>query len=68
MTAPDGEPVICAAKGCRASAAHLLVWNNPRLHTPEREKTWAACSEHRDTLGEFLSLRGFLRRIDQIPE
>ena len=62
----DGPPT-CSAKGCRATAVHVLVWNNPRIHTPDREKTWAACEEHRDTLGSFLNVRGFLRRIDRLP-
>jgi hypothetical protein len=43
--------------------AHL--WNNPKLHTPERRKVWLACDEHRTSLGEFLSLRGFLK--DTVP-
>ncbi|HVE99546.1 MAG TPA: hypothetical protein VNA12_10260 [Mycobacteriales bacterium] len=68
MTEPDGaDPAICSAKGCRERARHVLVWNNPRLHGPEREKTWAACGQHRDTLGGFLDVRGFLRRIDPLP-
>ena len=69
MTEPAdrGDPVVCSAKGCRAPAAHLLVWNNPRLHTPDREKIWSACGEHRASLGEFLTVRGFLRRIDPFP-
>lgn len=58
---------ICSAKGCRAAAAYLLVWNNPKLHTPDREKTWTACPEHRDHLADFLGRRGFLRRIDPLP-
>ncbi len=66
MTEP-ADPVICSSKGCRAAAEHLLVWNNPKLHTPDREKVWSACAEHRDTLGEFLNVRGFLRRIDPLP-
>jgi hypothetical protein len=41
-----------------------VVWNNPKLHTPDREKTWLACDEHRDHLAGFLDLRGFLRRVD----
>lgn len=67
MTPDDDEPVICSAKGCRAAASYVVVWNNPRLHAPDREKTWAACGEHRDTLGAFLDVRGFLRRIDALP-
>jgi hypothetical protein len=52
---------ICSAKGCRASATWVLLWNNPKLHTPDRRKAWAACDEHREHLAEFLDTRGFLR-------
>ncbi len=55
------EPDVCSAKGCRAPAAHQLRWNNPRLHTAERRKTWLACAEHREQLEGFLGARGFLR-------
>jgi len=58
--------VQCSAKCCRAAAAHVLVWNNPRLHTPDREKTWVACEAHRQPLSEHLDVRGFLRRIDPL--
>ena len=51
----------CSAKGCRASAAFVLAWNNPRIHPPERRKTWLACPQHRDHLAGFLEARGFLR-------
>ncbi len=61
---PLGDPV-CSARRCRAHAVWALRWNNPRLHTPERRKTWVACDEHRNHLTEFLSLRGFLR--DTVP-
>lgn len=40
-----------------------MRWNNPRLHTPERRKVWAACDEHRDHLSGFLAARGFLRDV-----
>lgn len=62
--------MTCSAKGCRLKAAWALLWNNPRLHAPERRKVWLACDEHRVTLGDFLSLRGFLREtvpVDEIP-
>jgi hypothetical protein len=62
-----GEPLICSARGCRAPAAWLLRWNNPRLHTAERRKTWLACDEHRATLGGFLERRGFLRAVEPLP-
>ncbi|MFC7528798.1 hypothetical protein [Actinoplanes sp. GCM10030250] len=53
----------CSAKGCRATAAWQLRWNNPKLHTPDYRKTWLACPEHRTTLGDFLDARGFLREV-----
>ncbi|MEV1286259.1 hypothetical protein [Micromonospora sp. NPDC049679] len=54
---------ICSARGCTAPAVWSLRWNNPKLHTPERRKTWLACDEHRETLGQFLGARGFLREV-----
>ena len=56
----------CSAKGCRADAVHVLVWNNPRVHTPDREKTWVACDEHRQSLSQFLDVRGFLQRVEPL--
>ncbi len=64
--ATEAEPAICSAKACRADAVYLVVWNNPRLHTPEREKTWAACPDHRQSLADYLQARGFLRRVDPL--
>jgi hypothetical protein len=55
------ESLLCSAKGCRAPAAWKLLWNNPRLHPPERRKTWLACDDHRASLSAFLDARGFLR-------
>ncbi len=57
---------VCSARGCRLPAAWALRWNNPRIHDPDRRKTWLACAEHRDTLREFLSIRGFLRAIEPL--
>ena len=56
-------PLTCSAKDCRADAVYALEWNNPRLHTPERRKTWLACDEHRESLSSFLSARGFLKDV-----
>lgn len=53
----------CSAKGCRAAAVWRLRWNNPKIHTPDRRKTWLACADHRSTLGAFLDARGFLREV-----
>jgi hypothetical protein len=60
------ETVVCSAKGCRAPAEHVLVWNNPKVHTPDREKTWVACDDHRRSLSDHLDVRGFLRRVDAL--
>jgi len=40
-----------------------LRWNNPKLHSGEYRKTWLACAEHRESLGGFLEVRGFLREV-----
>ncbi len=55
---------MCSAKACGAVATHAVVWNNPKVHTPDREKLWHACDEHRATLSEYLDVRGFLIRVD----
>ena len=61
----SNRTVRCSAKGCRTEAAYGLLWNNPKLHTPERRKTWLACETHADPLSDFLSKRGFLK--DAVP-
>jgi hypothetical protein len=66
--APATEPDLCSAKGCRADATWQLLWNNPRIHTPDRRKVWLACDEHKDTLGEFLTARSFLREVAPHPQ
>jgi hypothetical protein len=58
--------LICSAKGCRNPAAWALRWNNPKLHPPERRKTWLACADHLASLSEFLGVRGFLRETEPI--
>ncbi len=63
-TGEDGS-LTCSARDCRQAAAYDLQWNNPKIHTPERRKHWLACAEHRESLGAFLSARGFLR--DTVP-
>ena len=65
MTA--AEPV-CSAKGCRRPASWSLAWNNPKIHSPQRRKTWLACEEHRDSLARFLSARSFLREVEPLAD
>jgi hypothetical protein len=66
LSEPAEQP-ICSAKGCRTAAAYDLAWNNPKIHTQDRRKHWLACPEHRDSLGAFLSARGFLREVTELP-
>jgi hypothetical protein len=68
MTASDGMPPRCSARGCGQPAGWVLAWNNPSIHPPERRKTWTACDEHREHLAGFLALRGFLREIVALDE
>lgn len=63
--------LTCSARSCHADAVWVLLWNNPKLHTPDRRKSWLACAVHRETLGDFLAARGFLKdtvTVDQQHE
>ncbi|HLR98792.1 MAG TPA: hypothetical protein VK069_04285 [Mycolicibacillus parakoreensis] len=65
----DGpDQLICSAKGCQEPAAFEVVWNNPKIHTPDRRKIWLACPEHRQYLSEYLSRRDFLREVVPVDE
>jgi len=68
VTSPAGPAPVCSAKGCREPAQWVLGWNNPKVHTPERRKTWVACEAHRQQLVEFLDVRGFLRDVVAVSE
>ena len=61
MTVADIDQ--CSAKSCRTLATWQLLWNNPKLHTPERRKVWLACDEHRESLTSFLGSRGFMKDV-----
>lgn len=60
------EELRCSAKGCQAAATWALLWNNPKIHTPERRKTWLACSAHKTSLSDFLGARQFLRDVEPV--
>ncbi|NUL45109.1 hypothetical protein F7P69_07860 [Cellulosimicrobium funkei] len=71
-SAPGGRPSsgpgatdqqVCSRKGCGNPAAWRLEWNNPRIHTPDRRKTWLACEDHRGWLADYLQSRGLLRDV-----
>ncbi len=57
---------ICSARGCRKTATWQLLWNNPKLHTPDRRKIWTACDEHKESLSDFLGRRSFLREVEPL--
>ncbi len=52
------ERTICSRKACRLPADWQLLWNNPKIHTPDRRKIWVACDEHVNWLQDYLQLRG----------
>ncbi|TDT32880.1 acetone carboxylase [Naumannella halotolerans] len=66
MSEADLPEATCSAKGCRNPAVFDHAWNNPKIHTPDRRKHWLACADHRDSLGSFLSARGFLRETSEL--
>ncbi len=49
----------CSRAGCVDRASSRIEWRNPRIHGPERTKTWLACDEHVEYLREFLAARDF---------
>ncbi|RKR74172.1 hypothetical protein C8E83_1280 [Frondihabitans australicus] len=49
----------CSRAGCRLDATRAVHWRNPRIHGPERVKTWAACESHVEYLEGFLRSRDF---------
>lgn len=61
------DELICSSKGCTSTAVHQVVWNNPKVHTPDRRKVWLACDEHEQTLRRFLDARGFYLATEALP-
>jgi hypothetical protein len=62
----DAQVPVCSARGCTSPAVWQLLWNNPKLHTPERRKVWLACDEHRSSLSDFLAARRFLKDVQPV--
>jgi hypothetical protein len=65
----------CSRAGCTSPAEWNVNWRNPKLHTPDRVKVWLACTEHRDSLRDFLDARDFPvvitpfgESLDRLPE
>ena len=57
----DSDEPRCSARGCTRRATVALLWNNPKIHTAERRKTWLACAAHEQSLTQFLAARNFMR-------
>ncbi len=66
LSGREAEAPTCSARGCTQPATVALRWNNPKLHTPERRKTWLACADHQESLTAFLDARGFMRGVDAV--
>lgn len=64
------EPRVphCSRAGCREAATVALLWRNPKLHAPDRRKTWLACAEHEGFLHAFLSARSFPVSVVSVTE
>ena len=58
--------LTCSSRGCQNPAQWTLLWNNPKLHTADRRKSWLACEEHRVSLSSFLGARGLLREVERV--
>ena len=56
------EYAKCSRKGCQQAAEFQLLWNNPKVHAPERRKIWLACSEHVGWLENYLREREFWKQ------
>ncbi len=68
--ATSGPPeAICSRKGCRNKATTRLLWNNPKIHAPDRRKTWLACDEHAAWLQDYLQGRSLWKEtLPMTPE
>jgi hypothetical protein len=50
---------MCSRAGCRADARWQVIWRNPRIHSEDRRKIWAACDVHVTYLRDYLAARDF---------
>jgi len=49
----------CSRSSCEAPPEWDVLWRNPKIHGPERQKIWLACTEHREYFESYLSQKGF---------
>lgn len=62
----DAPRLTCSRASCREDAAWVVVWRNPRIHSPDRRKEWLACEEHVGYLRDYLAARAFPVRIEAL--
>ena len=62
------EALVCSRKGCREAAAWKLLWNTPKIHTPDRRKIWLACESHRDWLETYLRERLLYKETQPVDD
>lgn len=53
----------CSRVGCTATATAMVIWRNPKLHAPEKTKTWGTCADHSDYFVSYLTIRGFFLEL-----
>ncbi|MEN9707179.1 MAG: hypothetical protein RIS31_745 [Actinomycetota bacterium] len=56
----------CSRVGCTNVIEHQVIWRNPKIHQDGREKNWGSCKEHLDYFITYLTVRGFLIRVDDV--
>ncbi len=49
----------CSRTACAQVPAWQILWRNPKIHGPEREKIWLSCAEHKAFFEGYLGQRGF---------
>lgn len=65
---PPEHRFSCSRAGCQDEASWAIHWRNPKIHTPDRRKTWLACEAHRETLHDFLAARDFPLEVVPVTE
>lgn len=64
----EGSDPVCSRAGCRAAARWRIDWRNPRIHGPERRKSWTACDDHVGYLRDFLAAREFPVEVEPLAD
>lgn len=68
LGAPMEHRFTCSRTACGDEAAWAIRWRNPKIHTPDRRKTWLACDAHLEVLRTFLDDRSFPLEVVPVGE